>query len=52
MGKQEDVRAQIIAAQAAREALANPGGIRKTPRRNWAATQPVSPPKRGLRPKK
>lgn len=44
MTKQEEIRAQIIAAQAAREAL-NPRPIKT--RRNWAASAPV-PPKRQM----
>jgi hypothetical protein len=43
MTKQEAVRAQIIAAQAQREALAKPPLAKKKPRPNWAATQPVPP---------
>jgi len=44
MSKQEEVRARIIAAEAARAALINPTGVpKKKPRSNWAASPPVAP---------
>jgi len=51
MTKQEQIRAQIIAAQAQREAAsAQP---KRKPRSNWAASPPVPPRKAfGRRPAK
>jgi hypothetical protein len=51
MSKQDDIRAQIIAAQAARQAL-NPPAISTKARRNWAASAPVPPKRQVGRPKK
>ncbi len=46
MSKQDDIRAQIIAAQAAREAIEHPPGQKKKPRSNWAASPPMAPSRR------
>ena len=44
---QEEKRAQIIAAQAARQAEAGPIQTKKKPRPNWAASPAVPPARRG-----
>ncbi len=50
MTKQEEIRAQIIAAQAARELAAHPNGRPKA-RPNWAASPAIRPQRRmGRRP--
>ena len=47
MSKDEERRAAIISAQAARELAANPTGqVRKKPRSNWAASPAVPPSRR------
>jgi hypothetical protein len=47
MSKHDEVRAQIIAAQAEREAKAMAlGPARRKPRSNWAASPPVEPSRR------
>ena len=51
MSKQDEIRARIIAAQAAREALAPPPAAKKPRRSNWAASDPV-PPRGKPQPKK
>ncbi len=45
MTRQEQIRAQIIAAQAAREAASASAAPKRKPRPNWAASPPMPPRK-------
>ena len=49
MTKQEEIRAQIIAAEAARDAARISTRGRPKRRSNWAASSPVPPPRRFAR---